>query len=81
MTGIIENYLNNLTIEQTNELALKNDIKLNIDELNFLYSFLKTNALSAVNQRNFDIEPYRTKFSPENFNKIKELVDKYSSYI
>lgn len=81
LTKIIENYINNLTIEKTNEIALKNNIKLNIEELNFIYSFLKTNAIDVLNQRTFNFEQYKNRFTNTNYIKIKDLIDKYSSYL
>lgn len=81
LTKIIENYINNLTIEKTNEIALKNNIKLNIEELNFIYSFLKTNAIDVLNQRTFNFEQYKNRFTNTNYIKIKNLIDKYSSYL
>ena len=38
---LIERYINNLTINDLNYLALNNNINLSNDELNFSFAFIK----------------------------------------
>ena len=86
MYNIIERYINNLSKEQVNNFAVNNDIHLSGLELDFLYVFIKKNykeVLSNPTLLNFD--RYKTKFSEENFAKIKKLfmeyLNKYGAYL
>lgn len=76
MTMFAEMYMNNLTIEQFNGMALENGIKLNKDELNFSFNFVKTNWRELLaNKDDFDFSIYKDKFSKENYEKILQLIE------
>ena len=86
MYNIIERYINNLSKEQVNNFAKNNDIHLSGLELDFLYVFIKKNYKEILaNPRLLNIDRYKTKFSEENFAKIKKLFNeyltKYGSYL
>ena len=86
MNSILKYYINNLTIEQINNLAIKNDIFLNETELEFTYQFVKKNWQTIIaNHGNFDITKYKTHYSNENFIKImnlyKKTIQKYANYL
>ena len=75
---LIERYINNLTINDLNYLALNNNINLSNDELNFSFAFIKKNWKTILgNHGVFDIE--------KNFEKIKQLYKelkiKYNNYL
>lgn len=83
---LIERYINNLTINDLNYLALNNNINLSSDELNFSFAFIKKNWKTILgNHGVFDIEKYRSHYTVENFEKIKQLYKelkiKYSNYL
>ncbi len=79
MFALIERYINNLTINDLNNLAITKGIGLSESELNFAYNFIKKNWQSVLsNHGMFDIDKYRDKFSEDNFNKIKKLIKEYS---
>ena len=78
MNILIRNYINRLTIDDLNTLALKNNINFNNDELNFTYNYIKKNwELMLSNPNLFIIDKYKDYYSLENFNKLKKLYNKY----
>ena len=80
MYGIIERYINNLTKEDINNFASKNNIFLSNDELEFTYSFVKKNYKEVLGNPDLLIlDRYKNKFSEENFVKIKKLFIEYRS--
>ena len=85
MFQLLENYVNNLTIEKVNEIAIKNNIYLNKEELDFLYKFIKKNYEALYVNPNIDLNKYKNDFTEENFNKIIKLINsykiKYASYL
>lgn len=75
MMMFAEMYINNMTMEQFNSMALDNGIKLSKDELKFSFNFIKNNWKEVLaNQDSFDLIKYKDKFSDENYKKIEELI-------
>ena len=78
MNILIRNYINRLTIDDLNTLALKNNINFNSDELNFTYNYIKKNwELMLSNPNLFNIDKYKEYYTIDNFNKLKDLYNKY----
>ena len=78
MYNIIERYIKNLSKDQINNFALKNNLNLSGLELDFLYVFIKKNYKEVLaNPELLNLERYKTKFSEENFIKIKEIFNEY----
>ena len=78
--------MNNLTINDVKQFAIKNDVFLSDEELNFTYNFVKKNWETILSNPNLlNLERYKDKFSEENFNKIQKLIkiyyQKYGSYL
>lgn len=85
MYTLIERYINILDKNTLNNFALKNNITLSEEELNFTYNFIKKNwEIIYNNKATFDITKYKSKYTEENFikitNLIKEYKIKYSKY-
>ncbi len=83
---LIERYLDNLSLEDLNNLAINKGINLSPDELNFSYNFIKKNWKTILSNHGvFNMDKYQDKFSEENFQKIKILIKeyrtKYSNYL
>ncbi len=79
MYNIIERYMNKLTKEDINNFALKNNIFLNEEELDFTYIFVKKNWQTVIaNPSSLNLDRYQDKFSEENLIKIKKLFKEYS---
>lgn len=86
MFGLIERYIDNMSIDDLNNLAISKGIYLNPEELDFSYKFIKKNWKTVLgNAYFFDIDKYKNKFSEENFIKIKKLANeaiaKYGNYL
>ncbi len=78
MYNIIERYIKNLSKDQINNFALKNNVNLSGLELDFLYVFIKKNYKEVLaNPEILNLERYKTKFSEENFIKIKKIFNEY----
>jgi len=78
LLNVIEPYINNITKEDINNFALKNNINLNKNELEFIYNFIKTKYKDVLNNpTNFSLVKYKNNFSNENFIKINAIVNKY----
>lgn len=75
MMMFAEMYINNMTMEQFNSMALDNGIKLSKNELEFSFNFIKNNWKEVLaNQDSFDLSKYKDKFSDDNYKKIEELI-------
>lgn len=78
MLNLIEPYINNITKNDINSFALKNNINLNNNELEFIYNFIKTRYKEVLNNpNNFSLTKYKNNFSNENFVKINGLINRY----
>ena len=78
MLNIIEPYINNITKNDINSFALKNNINLNNNELEFIYNFIKNRYKEVLNNpNNFSLTKYKNNFSNENFVKINGLINRY----
>ncbi len=61
-----------------NNFAIKNNIYLNNNELNYIYSFIKNNYQELIdNPNNFNIDNYKDNFTNENYLKINNLIKEY----
>lgn len=78
MLNIIEPYINNITKNDINSFAIKNNINLSNNELEFIYNFIKTRYKEVLNNpNNFSLSKYKNNFSNENFVKINGLINHY----
>jgi len=78
MLNLIEPYINNISKTDINNFALKNNINLNNNELEFIYNFIKTRYKDVLNNpSNFNLVKYKQNFSNENFIKINAIVNRY----
>lgn len=78
MLNLVEPYINKLSKNDINNFALNNNIKLNNNELDFIYNFIKTKYKEVLNNPNsFNFTKYKNNFSNENFVKINGLINRY----
>ena len=76
--GIIENYINKISLYDINDFAIKNNVYLNKDELEFTYYLIKNNYKDFLsNIDNINLDKYKNHYTKENFNKIKILFNEY----
>ena len=80
--NIVDIYMSNLRKEDIVNFALKKDIRLSSDELDFTYDFIKKHYKEVMNDKyKYNFEDYRNKFSSENFEKINNLIKEYINYL
>ena len=71
-----------MSIDTINNFAVKNNIHLSDNELEFIYSYIKNNYLKVIdNPDELDISLYKNKFSEENYIKINNLITEYKKKI
>lgn len=79
MFVLVERYINNLTINDLNNLAITKEIYLSPEELEFSYEFIKKNWQNVLSNHGiFDVDKYKEHYSEENFMRIKKLIKEYS---
>ncbi len=86
MRNIINNFMNKLKLEDISNFASNKGITLSENELVFTYEFIKKNWESILgNPKLFNIDRYKSNYTPDNFIKIKkiykEYLQKYSNYL
>lgn len=80
MYNLVEGIVNKLSLNDIFNFASKNSVNLSLDESQFILRFLKNNWYSLLKNQNIEvIDNYKNNFSPENFVKIKELVEYYKA--
>lgn len=80
MYNLVEGIVNKLSLNDIFNFASKNSVNLSLDEGEFILRFLKNNWYSLLKNQNIEvIDNYKNNFSPENFVKIKELVEYYKT--
>ena len=78
MINMVESYVNKISKDDINSFALKNNINLTNNELEFIYNFIKTRYKEVLNNpNNFSLTKYKNNFSNENFVKINGLINRY----
>ena len=78
--------MNKLKLEDISNFATNKGITLSENELVFTYEFIKKNWESILgNPKLFNIDRYKSNYTPDNFIKIKkiykEYLQKYSNYL
>lgn len=75
MYNLVKRYMENLSIEQVDDFAKKNNVFLSESELKFTYTFVKKNWEMVFRNPNLlHLERYKDQFSEENFKKIQKLI-------
>lgn len=78
MYQIIERYINKMKIEDVSNFAIKKNINLSENELEFTYNFIKKNWNQILsNPSSLNLERYKNIYSEENFQKINDLIKEY----
>ena len=82
MSNIIENFIVNLRKEDIIKFANKNHLNVSDHEINFVYSFIKSNYKQVLKSPNsFDLAPYKNEFSNENYIFLNNLINKYRRFL
>ncbi|MCH5166486.1 MAG: DUF2624 family protein [Erysipelotrichales bacterium] len=82
MNNIITKYVSIMKKEDIINFANKNNLKVTNSEVDFIYTFIKNNFEHYLkNPESFDITQYKNRFSPENYEFLVNLVNKYKRMI
>ena len=82
MNNLITSYIDKMQKEDIVKFAKKNNLVVSDKEINFVYSFIKSHHQEVLkNPESFDITTYNNEFSNENYQFIKNLIDKYTRMI
>ncbi len=80
MYNLIQRVMLNLTKEEVNNFALKKNVYLSDEELDFTYNFVKKNWEQVIkNPSLLNLDRYKNQFSSDNFTKITKLFNEYSA--
>ena len=80
MYNMIERYMKKIKKEDVSNFAIKKNITLSDDELDFSYNFIKKNWDKILSNPNLlNMNRYKNQFSLENYQKINELIKEYYS--
>ena len=80
MYNLIKAYMGRMTINDVNNFAISKNIHLSSEELNFVYDFISKNWEQIVrNPKLLNLDRFKERFSPENFEKVKKLFLEYSA--
>ena len=85
MKGLIKNYVEKLTIKDLSDFALKNNIHLSNDELEYLLNLTKNHFEDMLVNEDKYLEEVKNNVNTEEFDKIKKLFlyykNKYKGYL
>ncbi len=82
MSNIIENFIINLKKDDILKFANKNNLKTTDKEIDFVYSFIKSNYKQVLNNpTSFSLAPYKNNFSNENYIFLNNLINKYRRFL
>lgn len=80
MFNIVSKFIEKMDIDSVNNFARSKNINLSNEELDFTYNFIKKNYSNILKSNSlFDIDRYKSRYSEENFNKIKKVYTEYYS--
>ena len=80
--NIVDIYMNNLRKEDIINFALKKDIRLSNEELDFTYDFIKKHYKEIMQDKyKYNFKDYENRFSKENVEKINKLISEYINYL
>ncbi|MDO4963131.1 MAG: hypothetical protein Q4E75_03440 [bacterium] len=85
MKGLIKNYLDNLSISKLNEFAVKNEIYLDNNDLEYILSLAKNNYEDILKDDKKYLDLLKNRLSKENYEKVKDLFlyykNRYNGYL
>lgn len=85
MKSLIKNYVDKLTIDNLREFAVKNDISLNQNELEYLLNLVQNNFEDILVNEDKYLNLVQNNINSEAFVKVKELFlyykNRYKGYL
>ena len=80
MERLISEYINKISISDINIFASKNNIHLNNDELNLIYSYVKNDWKTIIyGNYNVILNDLKNKIDSNKYNQIEQLFYKFKS--
>ena len=77
MNNLVKNYINLLDIDKLRNFALKNDITLTDEKLNYLLNLVKNKYDDIIVNDEKQLNEIEKNIDSDNFVKIKDLYYKY----
>ena len=78
----IKEKIKTLTKKDIADFAMKYNVFLSKPELEFVYDLVKNNNQEILNNpKKFNLNKYKSAFSEENYLKLNNLYNKYSTYL
>ena len=85
LNSLIKKYTQNITKTDIKEFALKNNHKLNTNEIDIIYNEIHNNIDNLINNTEHEINKIKDKLEPTTYLKINELIkfykEKYIDYL
>lgn len=85
MKSLIKNYIDKLTVDKLEEFAVKNDIELSTNELEYLLNLVKNNFEDILVNETKYLDLVQKNINPTAFIKVKELYlyykNRYKGYL
>lgn len=82
MYNLIEAFVNKMKREDIINFAHKNNLTITDHEIDFVYSFIKSNYQSVLkNPNSFDLALYKNEFSVDNYHFLENLINKYKKMV
>ena len=85
MKSLIKNYVDKLTTQNLREFAIKNDINLNQNELEYLLNLVQNNFEDILVNEDKYLNLVQNNINSEAFIKVKELFlyykNRYKGYL
>lgn len=78
---LLKEYINKLTIDKLNDIAIKKNIYLNKNELDILYKNIKENYLDFIKDPDTIINKAKDKITAENYLKLLNIYNQYKDKI
>lgn len=78
---LLKEYINKLTKEKINELALNNNIFLNNNELDIIFIYIKERYLEFIKNPDNIINEVKNKITNENYLKLLNIYNQYKNKI
>lgn len=78
---LLESYINKLTKEDILKYSSMQNVSLTNEELDVIYFYIKKYGITIATNDPTDIfNSLKTKLSPNTYNKVIELYNKYKGY-
>lgn len=78
---LLKEYINKITKDKIKEMAIKNNIYLNKNELDILYVYIKNKYIEFIKEPDKMIKEIEKKITNENYVKLLNIYNQYNQII